>query len=68
MPGDLRFHDLRHTDASLSLAAGVPVPTVSAMLGHANPSVTLSIYAHAVPGTMQVAADAMDALLRKARG
>lgn len=42
----IRFHDLRHTAASLMLNHGVPVLVVSKILGHSNPSVTLSIYAH----------------------
>lgn len=63
LPATFRFHDLRHSAASLSLAAGVPITTVSEMLGHANTAITLSIYAHAVPGSQQQAADAMDAIL-----
>jgi integrase len=41
-------HGLRHTFASLLLAAGVPVPEVSHLLGHKNSSVTMSVYAHFV--------------------
>jgi len=41
-------HGLRHLHASLLLAEGLPVPAVSARLGHANPGVTMSVYAHAV--------------------
>jgi integrase len=40
----LRFHDLRHTHATLLLQAGVPVAAVSACLGHANAAITLGIY------------------------
>lgn len=43
------FHTLRHTAASAWLASGTPVPEVARLLGHANPSVTLSVYAHAIP-------------------
>jgi len=43
-------HGLRHLHASLLLAEGVPVPAVSARLGHASPRVTLGIYAHVMPG------------------
>jgi len=43
----IRFHDLRHTAATLMLNRCVPSVVVSKILGHANPSVTLSIYAHA---------------------
>jgi integrase len=42
----LRFHDMRHTFASLLIAEGLDVVFVSRQLGHANPSITLSIYAH----------------------
>lgn len=63
LPVKMRFHDLRHTAASLLLAEGVPIPIVSAMLGHANSSITMSIYSHALPDSQHVAASAMDALL-----
>ncbi len=42
----IRLHDLRHTHATLLLEAGVPVHVVSARLGHADPSITLKVYAH----------------------
>jgi integrase len=42
----LRFHDLRHTFASLLIAQGANVVFVSRQLGHANPAITLSLYAH----------------------
>ncbi|MDQ6931653.1 MAG: tyrosine-type recombinase/integrase [Candidatus Eremiobacteraeota bacterium] len=38
--GHLRFHDLRHSAASLLIAAGVPITTVSQTLGHANSAIT----------------------------
>lgn len=44
----LRNHDLRHLSASLALSAGVTLPDVSRRLGHANVSVTATIYAHAL--------------------
>lgn len=43
----LRIHDLRHGYATNLLAQGAPVATVSALLGHATPAVTMSVYAHA---------------------
>lgn len=43
---DIRFHDLRHTAASLMLAAGEPLPNVSALLGHADTAITARIYSH----------------------
>ena len=57
------FHSLRHTSASLALSQGVPVTTVSEMLGHASPSITLSVYAHVVTGGQQDAARKMESLL-----
>jgi integrase len=49
----IRLHDLRHTWATLALAAGVPVKVVSERLGHASATVTHDIYSHVSP-TMQV--------------
>jgi integrase len=43
----ISWHSLRHIAASLYIAAGCDVAYLSALLGHANPSITLSIYAHA---------------------
>jgi integrase len=51
----IRFHDLRHTAATLMLAEGVPVKVVSEMLGHADVATTLRVCAHVMP-TMQRAA------------
>lgn len=42
----IRFHDLRHTHATLPLRAGVPVHVVAARLGHVDPAITLRVYAH----------------------
>jgi integrase len=47
-PGGLRFHDLRYTGVSALIAAGVPVPEVAAIAGHATSAVTNQLYAHAV--------------------
>jgi integrase len=44
--GKLRFHDLRHTYASLLIAEGLNVVFVSRQLGHASPDITLRVYAH----------------------
>jgi integrase len=43
-----RLHDLRHVHATTLLRAGVPVHVVAARLGHADPSVTLRVYAHVI--------------------
>jgi integrase len=59
----VRFHDLRHTAATLLLASGVNVKVVSEMLGHSNVSITLRIYAHVLPHMQQSAVAAVDNLL-----
>lgn len=56
----IRFHDLRHTAATIMLLRGVPVFTVSKVLGHSKPSVTLDIYGHLIPGALEVAAQVME--------
>src|SRR3954447_3851242 len=60
----IRLHDLRHTHATLLLAAGVPVKVVSERLGHASPTITLTVYQHVHPGMGRQAADRFAALLR----
>jgi len=52
---DIRFHDLRHTFASIALGRGANINTVSKMLGHSSVKVTLDVYRHLMPG-MQAAA------------
>ena len=52
-----RLHDLRHIHATTLLLAGVPVHVVAARLGHADPSVTLRVYAHIIRSAEAAAAD-----------
>ena len=52
-----RLHDLRHVHATTLLLAGVPVHVVAARLGHADPSVTLRVYAHVIREQVAAAAD-----------
>jgi len=59
----LRFHDLRHSCASLLLAQGVSARMVMETLGHSNISTTMDIYSHVMPSLRQEAADAMDRVL-----
>ena len=59
----IRFHDLRHTAASLMLNNGVPILSVSRMLGHSKPSVTLDIYGHLMIGKLGEVAQLMDTLV-----
>jgi integrase len=62
----IRLHDLRHTHATLLLLAREPVHVVSARLGHASPVVTMTIYAHVLPGSQREAADVFARLIREA--
>lgn len=59
----LKFHELRHTQATQLLANGVDVKTVQTRLGHANASITLGWYAHAIPERDHEAADLLGSLL-----
>jgi integrase len=59
----LRFHDLRHTGASILLSQGQSVRAVSQRLGHSNPALTLRVYAHSVPSDDPQLAAAMNTML-----
>ena len=59
----IRLHDLRHTHATMALAAGVHPRVVQERLGHASISVTLDTYSHSVPGLQEEAASKIAALL-----
>ena len=59
----LRFHELRHTQATLLLAVGVDVKTVQTRMGHANAGITLNLYAHAVPENDRKAADLLGSII-----
>ncbi|PFI66513.1 hypothetical protein CN918_04065 [Priestia megaterium] len=53
----IRFHDLRHTHATLLLQLGENVKVISERLGHSNVNITLEVYAHAMPDMQKSAAD-----------
>jgi integrase len=59
----MRFHDLRHTAATLMLTRGVHPKIVSEMLGHATIAITLDTYSHVLPTMQQAAARAMEDVL-----
>jgi integrase len=59
----IRGHDLRHTAATLQLAAGVPLATISRTLGHSTIAITAAVYASVTPDLRREAADAMDRAL-----
>jgi integrase len=61
---EVRFHDLRHSAATMMLVEGVPLAVISEWLGHAGIAITASHYAAVVPELRQDAADAMDRALK----
>ena len=63
---NIRFHDIRHTFATLSLKYGVDVKTLSSALGHYDAGFTLSTYTHATEGMKRSAADAIGNVISQA--
>ena len=61
----IRLHDLRHTSASLALAAGVPMKVVSDRLGHSSTTITADLYTHVVPAVARDAAEAIAGIVPK---
>lgn len=59
----IRFHDLRHTNATLLLSAGVHPKVVQERLGHSQISVTMDIYTHVLEGMQREAVDKLGAML-----
>lgn len=59
----IRFHDLRHTAATLLLEQGEHPKVVQEMLGHSQIGLTLDTYSHVTPGMHRKAADTFDRLL-----
>lgn len=62
---DIRFHDLRHTCATLLLITGVNVKVVSELLGHSSVSITWDRYSHVSPGQQKDAAAALETLFTR---
>jgi integrase len=58
----VRFHDLRHSSATLLIESGVPLPIVSEILGHSTTRITGDLYTHVSLAMQQQAVDSMDAL------
>ena len=56
------LHGLRHTHATILLSAGVPVHIVSSRLGHANPTITMNVYAHCLPRAQQAAVQVLQSM------
>ena len=63
----IRLYDLRHTFATLALAAGVLVKVVSEQLGHAGVAATLDVYSHVLPHMQDAAADRVEAFITRPR-
>jgi integrase len=61
---DVRFHDLRHSAATILLSMGVPAKVVQEILGHSQISMTMDIYSHVLPDMQQEAMDKMNDLFR----
>lgn len=62
---NIRFHDLRHTHASILISEGVDVVKVAHRLGHANPKITLETYAHLIPNEDNEVADIFQSALNR---
>ena len=60
-----RFHDLRHSCATLLLAQGVPARVVMEVLGHSQIAITMNTYTHVIPELRRDAAERMDSVLRE---
>src|SRR5262249_35598545 len=63
LPDTTRFHDLRHSCATLLLLSGENIKVVSERLGHASIQITLDIYSHVLPGMQDGAVDQMTGIL-----
>ena len=59
----IRFHDLRHTAATLLLSRGIHPKIASEILGHSTVAITLDLYSHVTSNMQQQAAQVMDAAL-----
>ena len=64
LPRSFRFHDLRHTCATLLLKQGLHPTFVQQLLGHGDVSLTLNVYSHVLPDMGDQAAVAMEAALQ----
>jgi len=64
----IRFHDLRHTYASLMLAQGENVKYIQTQLGHSSPTVTLNVYSHLLKETNQEAVCRLENTIFQATG
>jgi integrase len=61
----IRFHDLRHSEASLLLSLGVHAKIVQELLGHSQIGLTLDTYSHVLPSLQEEAVNRLNTLLSK---
>ena len=61
----IRFHDLRHSAATILLSMGVPAKVIQELLGHSQISITLGTYSHVLPSMMKEATQKMDDAFRE---
>ena len=64
---NVRFHDLRHTFASLMLLRGAKPKVISEALGHSSVAFTMDVYSHIIEGMQQDAMMLLDGVLPKAK-
>jgi integrase len=62
LPLNTRFHDLRHTCATLLLTKEVHPKVVQEMLGHSSITITLDTYSHVLPNMQEKAVEAMEGI------
>ena len=65
LPASIRFHDLRHSAATILLAMGVNPKIIQEILGHADIRITMNIYSHVLPSMQREVMDNMDTLFRE---
>lgn len=68
VPDTFVFHDLRHTQASLMLAAGVDLKVIQKRLGHRDFSTTANLYSHLLQGAQAEATEKLDAMMSRSVG
>ena len=62
---DISIHSLRHTNATLMINSGIPITTIAARLGHADPTTTSKIYIHAIQSADAAAAEQLDLIFTR---
>jgi integrase len=64
----IRFHDLRHSAATLLLSMGVHPKIVQEILGHSNVNITLNVYSHVLPSMQKGAIDMLNSAFEEKEG